>query len=64
MTPPIRTRPSFPHSQSLPPESFDKLLNFIHQRAAEWKPQSHKSNQTDDMDHTFVELNENMSHAM
>ena len=30
---PIRTRPSFPLSQSLPSGSFHKLLNLIHQRA-------------------------------
>ena len=31
--PPIRTRPSFPLSQSLPPGSFHKPLILIHQRA-------------------------------
>ena len=30
---PIRTRPSFPLSQSLPLESFHKPLVFLHQRA-------------------------------
>ena len=29
---PIRTRPRFPHSQSLPSGSFYKLLILIHQR--------------------------------
>ena len=33
MAPPIRTRPSFPLSQSLPSGSFHKLLIFLHQRA-------------------------------
>ena len=33
MAPPIRTRPSFPLSQSIPSRSFHKLLNLLHQRA-------------------------------
>ena len=33
MAPPIRTRPSFPHSQSPPSGSFHKPLILIHQRA-------------------------------
>ena len=33
MAPAIRTRPSFPQSQSLPSESFLKFLILIHQRA-------------------------------
>ena len=33
MAPPIRTRPSFPFSQSLPSRSFHKPLILIHQRA-------------------------------
>ena len=52
--PPIRTRPSFPHSQSLPSGSFHKPLTSIHQRETEWKPQSQKNNQTDHMDHSLV----------
>ena len=32
MAPPIRTRPSFPLSQSLPSGSFHKPLIFLHQR--------------------------------
>ena len=32
MAPPIRTRPSFPHNQSLPSGSFHKLLILIHQK--------------------------------
>ena len=35
--PPIRTRPSFPLSQSLPSGSFHKPLNPIHQRADRMK---------------------------
>ena len=34
---PIKTRPSFPHSQSLPPGSFHKPLILIHQRADQTK---------------------------
>ena len=34
---PIRTRPSFPLSQSLPSESFHKPLILIHQRADRMK---------------------------
>ena len=37
ITPPIRTRPSFPLSQSLPSGSFHKLLILIHQRADRMK---------------------------
>ena len=33
MAPPIRTRPSFPLSQSLPSRSFHKPLILLHQRA-------------------------------
>ena len=33
LVPPIRTRPRFPHSQSLPSGSFDKPLILNHQRA-------------------------------
>ena len=34
---PIRTRPSFPHSQSFPPGSFNKPFILIHQRADRMK---------------------------
>ena len=34
---PIRTRPSFPLSQSLPSESFHKPLIFIHRKADRMK---------------------------
>ena len=37
MVPPIRTRPSFPHSQSLPTGSFHKRLIFLCQRAGRMK---------------------------
>ena len=38
MTPPIRTRPSFSLSQSLPPGSFHKPFIIFHQRADGLKP--------------------------
>ena len=37
MAPPIRTRPWFPHNQSLPSGSFHKPLILIHQRADRMK---------------------------
>ena len=37
MAPPIRTRPSFPHNQSLPSGSFHKPLNSFLQRADRMK---------------------------
>ena len=37
MAPPIRARPRFPHSQSLPSGSFHKPLILIHQRADRMK---------------------------
>ena len=54
MAPPIRTRPSFPHSQSLPSGSFHKPLILLHQRADRMKSPSQKTNQTDHMDHTAL----------
>ena len=47
----IRTRPSFPLSQSLPSGSFHKPLILLHQRADRLKPQSQKTNQPDHTDH-------------
>ena len=35
-----------------------------HQRAERLKPQSQKINQSNHMDHSLVELNETMSHAV
>ena len=61
---PIRTRPIFPLSQSLPSGSFHKLLILIYQRADERKSQSQKTNQSYHMDHSLVYLNETMSHAL
>ena len=43
MASPIRRRPSFPLSQSLPSGSFHKALILLHQRAV-WKLQSQKTN--------------------
>jgi len=37
MAPPIRTRPSFPFSQSLPSGSFHKPFILLHQRAERLK---------------------------
>ena len=42
MAPPIRTRPSFPLSQSLPSGSFHKPLSLSLRGQTEWKPQSQK----------------------
>ena len=61
---PIRAKPRFPHSQSLPSRSFHNPLIHIHQRAYKMKTTSQKTNQTDHMDHSLVWLNETMSHAM
>ena len=47
MAPPIRTRLSFPHSQSLPSGSFHKALILSFRGQTEWKRQSQKTNQTD-----------------
>ena len=47
---PIRTRPSFPLSQSLPSGRFHKPLILLHQRADRLKPQSQKTSQSDHMD--------------
>ena len=40
----LRTRPSFPHSQSIPSGSFHKPLILIRSQT-EWKPQSQKTKQ-------------------
>ena len=75
MTLPTRARLSFTHSQFVPSGSLHKPLILLHQRtdrrsktiipqSPEWKPQSQKANQNDHMDHSHVELNEAMSHAM
>ena len=50
----IRTRPSFPHSQSLPTGSFHKSVILIHQRAYRMKTQSQKTNKTDYVGHRLV----------
>ena len=54
MAPPIRTRPSFPLTQSLPSGSFHKPLILSIRGQIEWNPQSQKTNQTDHMDHSLV----------
>jgi len=43
---PTRARPSFPHSQSIPPGSFHKPFILIFQRQTDWKPQLQETNQT------------------
>ena len=47
IAPPIRTRPRFPHNQSLPAGSFHKSLILIHQRADRMESPLWKTNQTD-----------------
>ena len=51
---PIRTRSSFPHSQSLPSGSFHKPLILIPQRADRMKTTITENNQTDHMDYSLV----------
>ena len=51
---PIRTRLSFPLSQSLPSGMFHKPLILLHQRADRLKIQSQKTNQPDHMDNSLV----------
>ena len=53
------------HSVSLPhQEASINLLSLSIIGPTEWKPQSGETNQTDHMDHSLVELNETISHAM
>ena len=54
MAPPIRTRLSFPLSQSLPSGSFHKPLILSTRGQTDWKPPSQKTNQSDHMDHSLV----------
>ena len=54
MAPPIRARPIFPHSQSLPSGSFHSLLSLSIRGQTEWKPQLKKTNQTDHLDYSLV----------
>ena len=55
MAPPIRTRPSFPHSQSLQHlEASISLLSLFIRGQTEWRPQSQKTNQTNHMDHSLA----------
>ena len=52
---PIRTRPSFPHSQSLPSGSFHKPLILVPQREDRMKTTiTENCNQTDHKDHSLV----------
>ena len=54
MAPPIRNRPSFHFSHSLPSGNFHKPLILIQQRQTEWNPQSLKGNAADHMDHSLI----------
>ena len=49
-----RARPSFTHSQSLPPGSFHSLLSSPIRGETEWKPLSQKTNHTVLMDQTCL----------
>ena len=51
---PLKTRPGFPLSQSLPSGSFQSLLSFSTRGQTGWKPQSQKTNKTGHMDHSLV----------
>ena len=42
MASPIKTRPSFPFSQSLPSESFHKPLNLLHQKGRHTENHNHR----------------------
>ena len=53
LSPPIRTRPSFPQSQSLQEASIS-LFSLSFSGQTEGKPQSQKTNQTDHKDHSLV----------
>ena len=50
----IRTRPSFPYSQSLPSGASISLLSLAIRGQTEWKPLSQKANQMEHMDHTAL----------
>ena len=54
LVPPIKTRPSFPLSQSLPSRSFHNPLIFSIRGQTDWKQQSQKSNQSESMDYSLV----------
>ena len=54
MAPPIRTRPSFSLSKSIPSGSFRSLLSFSIRGQTDWKPQLQKTNRFDYMNHNLV----------
>ena len=64
MTLPIRTRFSFPPSQSHPSRSFRSLLSSSVGRQTDWKTLSQKNNQSDLWDHSLVYLNETVSQVV
>ena len=45
-------------------EASTSLLPSSIRRQTEWKPQSQKAYQNDHVDHSFVQLNETMSHSV
>ena len=59
--PPIRTKPSFPLSQSFPSRSFHKLLILLHQRADRMKTTITENSPTWSLG---PQLSETMSHAV
>ena len=50
----MRTRPSFPLSQSIPSGSSISLLSFYIRGQTDWKPQSQETNQSNHMDHSHL----------
>ena len=63
MAPPVRTRPGFPLVNLSHEEASISLLSFSIRGQTDWKPQSQKTNQSDHMDHSLVQLSETMRHA-
>ena len=61
---PSEQDPYLPVASPSHPEVSTSLLSLSIRGQTEWKPQSHKTNQTDYMDHSLVELSETVSHVM
>ena len=59
---PVRTDPA-PTVSPSHQEASISLSSFSIRGQTDWTPQSQKTNQTDHMDHSLVQLNETMSHA-
>ena len=65
MTMPTRARPVFQTIASTSHwEASTSLLPSSIRGQTEWKPQSQKTYQNDHVDHSFVQLNETMSHSV